>query len=179
MAETVPGIPTPIIIDLGGGYRLSLLKDGVPFNFYGTGLVQVSWPEPGANNGFLVLPDQNGMVPTAKQMFGDQAGFKNGFLQLEQYDTNGDGVIDNRDPVFSDLRVWVDTNHDGVSQPGELHTLDELGIDSISLKYTNSPYIDPDGNAFRYKGSIILDGTNTKDRKVTIYDVVLQVGPIK
>ncbi len=37
--------------------------------------MQVSWPEPGADNGFLVLPDKDGMVPTAHQMFGNQDGY--------------------------------------------------------------------------------------------------------
>lgn len=39
---------------------------------------------------------------------------------------------------FDDLRVWVDANEDGVTDPGELKTLDELGIASISLQGTGN-----------------------------------------
>lgn len=181
------GRTSPIIFNLGGGYHLSLLKDGVVFDFFGKGPVLVSWPEKGADNGFLVLPDQHGMVTSALQMFGNltpqpPSPDPNGFLALAQYDQaakggNGDGVISPQDQIWRELRIWVDTNHDGVSQPGELHTLDELGIDSISLKYTNSPYIDDNGNAFRYKGSAVTD-CGSKDCKVAVYDVFLQFGSI-
>jgi len=50
--------------------------------------------------------------------------------------------------------------------------LNEMGIDSISVRYTESPYIDPNGNAFRYRGSMVLD-VGRRDRVMTIYDVFL------
>jgi hypothetical protein len=175
LAKHNPPLPTPIIIDIGGdGYHLSLLKDGVPFNFYGDGMRLTSWPEMGALNAFLVLPDENGMVPTAKQMFGNQAGFPNGFLQLAQYDGNGDGQINAQDQIWSILRVWVDANHDGISQPGELHTLDEYHFDSFLLKYKRTPYVDENGNAFGLKGTLIVDTPTGKEQRETIYDVTLQ-----
>jgi len=38
------------------------------------------------------------------------------------------GVIDRRDAVFAKLLIWIDSNHDGISQPKELHHLKEMGI---------------------------------------------------
>ena len=177
---------SPILMNFGGGYHVSNADAGVLFNFFDTGMVPVAWPETGSNDGFLVLPDKEGMVTNATEMFGDltpqpPSAAPNGFLALAQYDTpekggNGDGVISREDAIWKDLRVWIDANHNGISEAGELHTLDEMGIESISLKYGESPYIDPNGNAFRYKGSMTSDA-NHQDRVVTIYDVFLITGP--
>jgi hypothetical protein len=91
----------------------------------------------------------------------------NGFPALAQFDKpenggNGDGVIDEHDSVYQQLILWIDENHDGVSQPNELHTLRELGVYSITLSYVESGRQDDFGNQFRYKAQIIQA---TKDRR--------------
>jgi len=48
-------------------------------------------------------------------------------------DRNQDGVIDARDSDFAALRVWVDANSDARSEAGELHSLGQLQISSLSL----------------------------------------------
>ncbi len=40
------------------------------------------------------------------------------------------------------------------SQPEELHSLRDVGIYQIGLKYKNEPYVDAFGNKFRYQGQI-------------------------
>ena len=42
-------------------------------------------------------------------------------------------VIDNKDAIFADLKIWRDLDSDGVTDAGELQTLAEAGITSISL----------------------------------------------
>ena len=102
----------------------------------------------------------------------------NGFLALAVYDDpanggNGDGVIDARDTIFSSLRLWVDANHDGISQSGELHTLPEMGIIPISLDYTLTSRTDEFGNVFRYKAKVNQGQHGESDVGRKAYDVFL------
>jgi hypothetical protein len=182
---------SPILIDTTGeGFFLTNVANDVKFDISGTGTpVQMAWTAQGANNAFLALPGSDGLVRNGKQLFGDYtpqppSGDPNGFLALAVYDLpenggNGDGVIDSRDAIFSSLRLWIDTNHDGISQPEELHTLPSLGVYSVSLEYWLSRKQDQWGNQFRYRGDVNPrdDPTNPADAiERVIYDVFLTEG---
>jgi hypothetical protein len=67
---------------------------------------------------------------------------------------NADGKIDFRDSIFSSLRIWVDRNHNGISEPDELHTLSSVGIESIDLHFYESRRVDEYGNQFPYRARI-------------------------
>ncbi len=134
--------------------------------------IQMGWTAPGAKNAFLTLPSVDGFVHNGQQLFGNftpqPASINpNGFAALALYDDptnggNGDGVIDQRDAVFNSLRLWIDANHDGISQPDELYRLPSLGVNSISLKYRADRRTDQYGNVFRYRAQVNSgDATNT------------------
>src|SRR5271170_6117614 len=158
---------SPIVIDTDGkGYHLTSAEDGVLFDIAGDGHpIQMAWTAAGSTKLFLTLP-KDGEVTNGKELFGNftpqpPSSHPNGFLALAVYDQpenggNGDGVIDEKDEIFSSLRLWIDANHDGVSQPEELHTLPELGVFSISLHYAESRREDQYGNLFRYWSRINL-----------------------
>jgi hypothetical protein len=174
---------TPIIVDVGGnGFYLTSAAGGVSFDIFGTGHpIQIAWTAPGVVNAFLCLPDSNGKCDDGKDLFGNftpqpPSATPNGFVALAVYDLpanggNGDGIIDSRDAVFSSLRLWVDVNHDGISQLEEMHTLPSLGVESISLDYQLSEKTDQYGNVFRYRSKVNPNDPDPSHVGKTAYDV--------
>lgn len=170
---------SPVLIDVSGnGFHLTSAAGGVSYDISGSGApVQMAWTAPGAQDAFLCLPDASGNCNSGKQLFGDftlqpPSSTPNGFAALAVYDSptkggNGDGVIDANDAIFSSLRLWIDANHDGISQPNELFTLPQLGITSISLNYKWDQRKDQYGNVFRYRAAV----GSTSGAGRTAYDV--------
>lgn len=139
----------------------------------------MGWTAQGADNAFLALPGPDGLVHNGRQLFGNftpqlPSDTPNGFAALALYDQptnggNGDGIIDSRDAIFSSLRLWIDTNHDGICQPNEMFTLPSQGINSISLNYKESQKTGQYGNVFRYRAQ--LNPNNPTDAGKTVYDI--------
>ena len=51
------------------------------------------------------------------------------------FDNNKDGVLNSKDDVWNELKIWRDLDQDGVSDAGEVKTLAQWKIRSINLKY--------------------------------------------
>jgi hypothetical protein len=183
---------SPVIIDtMGEGFHLTDAATGVPFDLQGKGVkLRWSWTQAGSHNAFLALDrNHNGVIRSGKDLFGNftpqpKCDHPNGFLALAQFDKaefggNEDGVIDEHDAVWSHLVLWIDANHDGISQREELHTLPELGVYSLSFRYTESRYKDAFGNEFRYKAKVNPKGQPHNDHvKRWMYDVWLNGIPL-
>ncbi|MFC4314217.1 calcium-binding protein, partial [Steroidobacter flavus] len=106
-----------------------------------------------SDDGLLVLDrNSNGTIDSGRELFGDSTLLANGteaedgFAALAAEDTNGDGAVTSADARFNDLRVWRDLNQDGISQSGELFTLQQLGITSINVGGVARDQVLPNGN---------------------------------
>lgn len=67
-----------------------------------------------------------------------------GYDQLTTLDGNGDGILDFRDARWSELKLWTDTSGTGTFKPGDLHTLDQIGIAAIDLHPQTANTLDHD-----------------------------------
>lgn len=128
---------SPIIVDvLGNGISISRsFEHSVMFDIKGTGnKVRVDWPVNVREVAFLVRKNAKGTVESIKELFGDYKA-KNGFEALRAFDSNKDRYIDSKDKKFGDLALWFDYNRNAVADEGEIVSLDEVGVESISLAY--------------------------------------------
>lgn len=166
-----------IVIDLDGD-GIETLKVGTSyFDLDGDGLSEMTgWVSP--DDGLLVH-DRNGdsRIRNGTELFGNHSILsngqmaENGFQALAEYDNNGDGVVDAQDVSYSELQVWRDLNGNGKSDVGELRSVADAGVLSISTGNADSAHTDAHGHQHRQIGTVLLaDGTAS-----TVADVWFKV----
>ncbi|OGL19617.1 MAG: hypothetical protein A3K12_03785 [Candidatus Rokubacteria bacterium RIFCSPLOWO2_12_FULL_71_19] len=158
-AQTMAGAD-PLVLDLDGdGIETRHAAAGASFDHDRSGFAEQSgWV--GADDGLLVW-DRNGdgRINDGSELFGDQTQLQdgtrapNGFAALGEWDANADGRIDATDPVWGNLRVWRDTDGDGVSRSDELVGLGDAGITALNTGFMATNVTDPQGNAQLSLGS--------------------------
>ncbi len=143
MASPLDALLDPLIINTGAD-TAGLSDKKFKFDLDADGKEdEISSLEEGS--GFLAL-DKNGdgKINDGNELFGVKSG--DGFKDLAEYDTDGNGWIDENDEVFDRLKVWY-KNENG----DELKNLKDAGVGAI--------FLGAEETEFRMDGSDqVLDG---------------------
>ena len=142
----------PLVLSFDGGpVRLTATPD-VPFHTGGAvACASTDWPT--ARTPWLVRDlDASGTIDGGHELLGtgtrmpDEALAASGFAALAVLDGDGDGMLTPDDPEWSSLALWFDRNGNRKTDPGELQTLQEAGVEAIVVKHTSEPQCDARGN---------------------------------
>ena len=160
---------SPIALDLdGNGIQTAALIDSKGQFDLGSGkAVDSGWLSSG--DAFLAVDcNTNGKIDNLSELFGGNKG--DGFAKLASYDANHDGVVNAADADFAKLLVWQDLNGNHQTDAGELRTLAQAGIASLTVAYTDQS-VNQLGNVLGETSSAIRsDGS-----AVTMTDVYFNV----
>ena len=164
---------SPLVLDLNGdGVQTTRLSksftQGVHFNLDAKGLAEnTAWVS--KEDGLLVRDlNGDGKITSGRELFGNHTLLKNGseaangFEALKELDDNNDGVVDANDAAFSSLKVWKDSNSNGITDQGELLTLAQAGVKSFTVSYTSSDSTDANGNQHLQLGNFTKSDDSTQ-----------------
>jgi len=138
---------SPLVLDftnVGRPNFTSMDESKVRFDLNGDGVKErTGWIGGYGGVGLLALDlNSNGSIDNGLELFGEGTRIvsngrraRDGYSALAQYDSNRDGVIDAKDPIFNKLVVWFDKNKDGQSDASELVSLASSGVTKVGLKY--------------------------------------------
>ena len=161
----------PLVFDLDGDgiTTVSIDDSNAFFDLDNNGFAEkTSWV--GAKEGLLAY-DKNGdgIINGGNELFGDRTLMKDsktlassGFTALAEYDDNKDGKIDSNDAIYTLLRIWQDSDGDGIASASELKQLVDLGIVSIGLSYNNTGVADGANNIQVRTGTFTLADGSTR-----------------
>jgi len=124
----------PLVINIDGNIP-DLSRDSFSFDLDNDGKSdQIS--KLGSGSGFLALDkNSDGIINQGSELFGTLSG--NGFEELSKYDNDNNKWIDENDPIFDKLQIWL-KNEDNNQR--ELVGLGEIGIGAIFLDSVKSNF---------------------------------------
>ena len=85
-------------------------------------------------NGFLALDkNRNNKIDEGSELFGTLNG--NGFSDLKRYDSDNNSWLDENDPIFDSLRIWIKNKDED-----KLLALGEVGVGALYLGNTKDTF---------------------------------------
>jgi hypothetical protein len=173
----------PVLIDLDGdGIQIIPIGDSrAQFDMDDSGRKQImAWA--GADDALLVFDEDNDRVITSRNEFAFAEYLENAKTDLEglawfdQFAQGGneDGVLDERDALWSKFGLWRDANQNGITDPGELRTSGDNGLQSVNLKSDQRSYeAGPDARVFG-RGAYTVQDDSGQTRTGDLYDTALR-----
>ncbi len=130
--DDLPETYDPLVIDLNNdGVKGTNLDYKINFDLDNNGFKEAtSWID--NNDAFIAIDkNNNGAIDNGSELFGNKSisnnayaytnpNAKNGFEALSEFDSNNDGIIDEKDKEFTNLLLWQDKNSNGISETDEL-----------------------------------------------------------
>jgi hypothetical protein len=132
---------------------LTAAKAGVAFDIDADGRAeQIAWTEPHANVAVLAMDvDEDGRISSGRELFGShmipEAGNGPNAL-LKTFERSGaaiSGAVRDDDLLFERILLWVDANHNGLSEAGELRLAKER-FTQVGLGFVKLDQMDEHGN---------------------------------
>ena len=133
---------SPIIFSLDAAkplHQLLAANKMVPFDLDGDDVVELrAWVK--GDTAILVWdPAGTGKIASGRQLFGNVTWWifwDNGYQAMDALDDNRDGQLTGAE--LTGLCVWRDANQNGISDPGEVEPVVNVGIDSISVRASST-----------------------------------------
>lgn len=172
-AFTVACGGTPLVLSFAVGEQVSFLPASSRFPLEpGRGPTTMDWP---AAPWLARDLDGDGAITSGRELFGSATRLRSGelardgFEALAELDENHDGVVDAKDPAFSQLLAW---------NGAALRPLREL-VRSMSLSVTSSPRCDQRGNCERERARLRwADASGEHDGEVVDVYPRLRAAPL-
>lgn len=122
----------PLLLNLGEG-SVSISGQNVSIDLNGDGSDE-SIPMPGTGGTYLVLDRDGNQAVTTEELIGAKSG--RAFADLAQLDTDKNGWIDENEPSFARLRVWMQSDNGRLL----LKSLKEAGIGALYVQAAQTPF---------------------------------------
>ena len=136
--KTSPRFVTPIIFPLNSSQTYLNLTSGKrssTFDLTGDG-VKRKWDWVSPETGILVWDaKRTGKIKSGRQLFGSVTWWmfwENGYAPLQALDDNRDGLLTGLE--LRGISVWIDSNGNGISDPGEVTPANLFGIRAIRVR---------------------------------------------
>jgi len=131
--ETTQNMCDPLVINMNTD-SASLSDQTFNFDLDGDGKVD-NIHQLNQGSGYLAIDkNEDGVIDDGTELFGTSSG--DGFQDLSKYDSDQNGWIDENDPVWQKLRIWVRDD----TGKNELYTLQQSGIGAICLSSAQTDF---------------------------------------